>query len=57
LKKYRDELGEVICDTVSPETLAERPSVYRDYNIILNFITNRTVENIQKYFTLIVAKG
>lgn len=57
LKKYKEELGETICDTVSADTLAERPSVYRDYNIVLNSIKDRTVSNIKKYHTLIVAKG
>lgn len=57
LKKYREELSEVICDTISADTLAERPSVYRNYEIVLNSIKDRTVANICKYHTLIVAKG
>lgn len=57
LKKYKEELGETICDTISADTLAERPSAYRDYNIVLNSIKDRTVTNIQKYHTVIVAKG
>jgi RNA-splicing ligase RtcB len=57
LKKYKDELGETICDTISADTLAERPSVYRNYCVILDSIKDRTINNIEKYYTVIVAKG
>jgi tRNA-splicing ligase RtcB len=57
LKKYKEELGETICDTISADTLAERPSAYRDYNIVLDSIKDKTVTNIEKYHTLVVAKG
>lgn len=56
MKKYHSEMGSVYSSCVIPETLDERPSAYRDKEIICDAL-NPTAEIICQARTLLNVKG